>query len=316
MSSLIDVHSHFVTPEYIEAATRAGHSRPEGMPQWAAWSVDEHLALMDDAGIQLSVLSISSPGVHFGDDVAARKLAREVNDYAAGLVRRHPTRFAHFGALPFPDVPGSLDELTYVLDKLGSYGVGVLSNAHGVYLGDQRYEEVYAELDRRAATVFVHPVSPPNWEVVSLGRPRPILEFIFDSTRTASDLVLGGVLERFPGINWVFSHSGGALPVLAERIHLFRDLLQGPPAGRDVIDQLAHIWYDIAGTPFPNAAPALMRAFGDTRILYGSDYCWTPRAGALAQAASVPPAWRTLTTRNAERLFPQLRELDRLADPG
>lgn len=306
MTGLIDVHAHFLTEQYVEAANRAGHEQPEGMPRWATWSADEHLVVMDKAGIRLSILSVSSPGVHFGDDAAARRLARQVNDFAAGVVRRHPDRFAHFATLPFPDVAGSLAELAYALEEFGSDGVAVLTNAQGVYLGDERYAEVYAELDRRAATVFVHPVSPPNWQAVSLGRPRPVLEFLLDSSRAASDLVLRGVLERYPRIDWIFTHSGGALPVLSERLQLFRDLLSDADPGRPVADQLAGIWYDIAGTPFPNAAPALVRAFGSQRVLYGSDYCWTPAAGVLAQVATVDKEWRVVTTRNAERLFPRL----------
>jgi predicted TIM-barrel fold metal-dependent hydrolase len=318
VTELIDVHSHFVTEDYILAATRAGHRQPEGMPRWAGWSAGEHLALMDQAGIRTSMLSVSSPGTHFGDDAAARQLSRQLNEFGAELVRAHPGRFGHFASLPFPDVSGSLDELAYALDILGSDGVALLSNAHGVYLGDERYEPVYAELDRRAATVFVHPVSPPNWQQVSLNRPRPMLEFLFDSARTASDLVLRGVLARYPDINWIFSHSGGALPVLAERIELFGQLLSGGSAGAGedgapVTEQLGRLWYDIAGTPFPHAAPALVRAFGSERVLYGSDYCWTPCAGVLAQVASMDGApqpdgqtWRALTTRNAERLIPRL----------
>jgi predicted TIM-barrel fold metal-dependent hydrolase len=269
---------------------------------------------MDATGVRTSMLSVSSPGVHFGDDAAARRLGRQLNEFAIGLVHAHPGRFGHWASLPFPDVEGSLAELAYALDVLGSDGVALLSNAHGVYLGDERYQPVYAELNRRAATVFVHPVSPPNWQQVALGRPRPMLEFLFDSTRTASDLVLRGVLARYPDINWVFSHSGGALPVLAERLDLFGNMLPGGvPGDRTVPEQLGGLWYDIAGTPFPHAAPALVRAFGTERVLYGSDYCWTPAAGVRSQVASVDAApqpdagsWRALTTRNAERLIPRL----------
>lgn len=314
MTELIDVHAHFVTEDYLAAAIRAGHQRPEGMPRWATWSAAEHLALMDRAGVRTSVLSVSAPGTHFGDDLAARQLTRQLNEYAAGLGDRYPGRFGHFASLPFPDVSGSLTELAHALDVLGSDGVALLSNAQGSYLGDERYAEVYAELDRRAATVFVHPVSPPNWQPVSLGRPRPMLEYIFDSARAASDLLLAGALARYPGINWVFSHSGGALPVLVERLQLFADSwLGGGDAVPAVAEQLGALWYDLAGTPFPNAAPALVRAFGDRRVLYGSDYCWTPAAAVLAQVASIDTApqpagdsWRALTTRNAERLLPRL----------
>ncbi|MEO6501140.1 MAG: amidohydrolase family protein [Jatrophihabitantaceae bacterium] len=314
MTDLIDVHSHFVTADYIQAATRAGHRQPEGMPRWASWSASEHLALMDQVGVRTSILSVSSPGTHFGDDTAARRLSRSLNEFAIELVHAHPGRFGHFASLPFPDVSGSLVELAYALDTLGSDGVALLSNAHGVYLGDERYEQVYAELNRRGATVFVHPVSPPNWQLVSLGRPRPMLEFLFDSARTASDLVLRGVLTRYPDINWVFSHSGGVLPVLLERIQLFGEMSpDGLAGGRPVAEQLGELWYDIAGTPFPHAAPALVRAFGAERVLYGSDYCWTPAPGVLSQVASIDAApqpeadsWRRLTTRNAERLIPRL----------
>ena len=316
MSDLIDVHSHFLTEEYVAAAISAGHRRPEGMPGWAAWSASEHLALMDQAGVRASVLSVSAPGTHFGDYKAARRLTRQVNEFAAELAHRHPGRFAYFASLPFPDVIGSLTELAHALDVLGSAGIALLTNAHGIYLGDDRYAEVYAQLDRRNATVFVHPVSPPHGQQIGLDRPRPMLEFIFDSARAATDLILRGVLTRYPGINWIFSHSGGALPVLAERIQLFRDMLTGAAVGPSVCEQLAGLWYDMAGTPFPNAVPALVRAFGDQRLLYGSDYCWTARPAVLAQVASLGTAaqpngtnWRALTTRNAERLLPRLRSL-------
>lgn len=323
MKDLIDVHSHFLTEEYVTAATNAGYVRPEGMPRWATWTAADHLALMDQAGMRTAILSISAPGTHFGDDAAARRLTRHVNEFANALVRRHPGRFAHFASLPLPDVGGALAELTHALDVLGSDGIALLTNAQGVYLGDERYEELYAELDRRGGTVFVHPVSPPNWQPVALNRPRPMLEYIFDSARAASNLVLNEVLTHYSNINWIFSHSGGALSVLTERIQLFRDMLMGSDAGPAVSAQLGELWYDIAGTPFPTAVPTLVGAFGDQRLLYGSDYCWTPAPGVMAQVASIdaapPPEgadWRTLTTRNAERLFPRLRRRRRTVVPA
>lgn len=311
---LIDVHAHFVTPSYVQAALAAGHVHPDGMPGYPQWSPEEHLDFMDRTGIRASLLSISSPGVHFGDDAAARELAREVNEYAAGLVKDHPDRFGHFASLPLPDVEGSLAELAHALDVLGSDGVTVETNAHGAYLGDPRFEPLWQELDRRGTAVFVHPTSPLCAEEVSLGRPRPMLEFIFDSTRAASDLIFHGVLTRYPRIQWVFTHGGGALPLLAERLELFRAALY--PTGPDTpsaAEQLGALWFDMAGTPFPHQVGALDAAFGTDRLLYGSDYCWTPAALASVQIASVDAApqpadgtWRALTTRNAVRLLPRL----------
>ncbi|WP_241032302.1 amidohydrolase family protein [Rhodococcus pseudokoreensis] len=304
--ALVDVHPHFVTDRYVTAARAAGHHQPDGMPGWPSWNVADHLALMDEGGIGTAMLSVSSPGTHFGDDRAARDLTREVNEYAADLVRRHPGRFGHFASLPLPDVDSALLEIGYALDVLGSDGVAVETNAHGLYLGDTRFDPVWVELDRRRAVVFVHPTSPPGHESVSLGRPRPMLEFVFDSARAVSDLVFTGVLLRYPNIEWVFTHGGGALPLLADRMELFRGLLPGhDPSVPPVPDQLRRLWFDLAGTPLPYQIPALTAAFGSDRVLYGSDYCWTPASATAHQLASVD-TWRTVTTDNAHRLFPRL----------
>jgi hypothetical protein len=89
-SGFLDVHAHFLTDAYVAQARAAGHVFPDGIPAWPSWSVAEHLKLMDRNGIDTAVLSISSPGVHFGDDTAARRRAREVNDAGAQIVRDHP----------------------------------------------------------------------------------------------------------------------------------------------------------------------------------------------------------------------------------
>ena len=308
---LVDVHAHFVTDDYVAAARAAGHDHPDGMPGWPSWSAGEHLRLMDQWGVGRSMLSISSPGTHFGDDRAARLLARHVNDTGAAIARAHPDRFGHFASLSSPDVEGALEQLTHALDDLGSDGVILETNSGGVYLGDFRNEPLYEELNRRHAVVFVHPTSPPHAEQISLGRPRPMLEFIFDSTRTVSDLVFSGTLTRYPDIQWVFTHGGGTLPLLADRMEMFRTVIfGGTPAESTVQEQVAGLWFDMAGTPFPCQIPALAESCGTDRLLYGSDYCWTPAAGVAAQIASIDAApqpaddtWRALTTRNAQRLL-------------
>ncbi|MFC8452095.1 amidohydrolase family protein [Kitasatospora sp. NPDC057223] len=309
---LIDVHAHFVTDGYVAAARSAGIEHPDGMPGWPGWSVEQHLDLMERSGIQKSYLSISSPGVHFGDDAAARALAREVNEFGARVRSERPQQFGHFASLPLPDIEGSLAEAAHALDVLGADGVTVETNHHGSYLGDPRLEPLWEDLDRRGALVFVHPTSPPHADELSPGRPRPMLEFLFDTARTASDLLLRGVLARHPRIRWVLTHGGGVLPLLADRMDLFRTMLDsGPQDAPSAVEQLGRLWYDMAGTPFPRQIPALDAAFGTDRLLYGSDYCWTPAGAVLAHVASVdsaaPPSatgsWRDLTTRNAGRLF-------------
>ena len=142
---LIDVHAHFLTDSYVSAARAAGHVHPDGMAGWPKWSAEEHLRLMDRWGVATAMLSISSPGTYFGDDAAARRLTREVNEGGAAISRAHPGRFGHFASLPLPDVAGALDELGFALDELGSDGIAVETNSAGVYLGDDRYEPLYRE---------------------------------------------------------------------------------------------------------------------------------------------------------------------------
>ncbi|MFD5722737.1 amidohydrolase family protein [Streptomyces sp. NPDC127036] len=309
---LIDVHAHFVTDSYIASARSAGIEHPDGMPGWPTWSVDRHLELMEISGIEKAYLSISSPGVHFGDDRAARALAREVNEFGAHIRNERPQRFGLFASLPLPDVDGALAEAAHALDVLGADGVTVESNHRGCYLGDPLFEALWEDLDRRGALVFVHPTSPPHAEELSLGRPRPMLEFLFDTARTASDLLLRGVLTRYPRIRWVLTHGGGALPLLADRLDMFRAVVGGSDQDAPTaLEQFSQLWYDMAGTPFPRQISALASAFGTDRLLYGSDYCWTPSTAVSTQVTSVDSAtqpatsdsWRALTTRNAHRLF-------------
>lgn len=311
-TGLVDVHAHFVTERYVSAATAAGHGSPDGTARLPKWSVEEHLSLMDSTNISKSILSISSPGVHFGDDAEARELAREVNEFSAKVVAEHPTRFGQFASLPLPDVDGAVTEAVYALDVLGADGVTVLSNSDGIYLGDPRLDPLLAQLNQRHATVFVHPTSPPNWESVSLDRPRPLMEFLFDTARTVVDLILSERFTHFPDIEWIFTHGGGVLPLIVDRLDLFQSHLYGNDIPSSEL--LGKLWYDCAGTPFPRQLPTLTDVVGTGRVLYGSDYCFTPVPVVQEQVASIdgaaPPVdaqnWRDLTTRNARRLFPTL----------
>jgi predicted TIM-barrel fold metal-dependent hydrolase len=149
-----------------------------------------------------------------------------------------------------------------------------------VYLGDARLEPVMAALDARSALVTIHPVSPCGWEDVSFGRPRPVVEFLFDTTRAVVNLALSGVLDRYPAVRWVVPHAGAALPVLADRVERVGAALERA-AGRDPVDVrgvLGRLYYDVAGGTPAGLLPALLSLAGPGRLLYGSDYPFTPRS--------------------------------------
>jgi predicted TIM-barrel fold metal-dependent hydrolase len=296
--SMVDLHAHFLTEEYVAAAVRAGHRAPDGMPGWPSWSVSSQLGLMDAHGITRAMLSVSSPGVHFGDDVRARVLARQLNAAASSLVEGRPDRFGFLAALPLPDLDGALAEAGHALDQLGASGVVVLTNAAGRYPGDPRLEPLWRELDERAAVVLLHPTSPPNWRDVALDRPRPLMEFVFEGVRAVGDLVLSGVLARHPRIRFVVGDAGSVLPLLASRLELLAD------DGVRLASQLGSLWSDL-GTS--GVWPAVT-----DRVVYGSGFCFTPADGVARQLARLDAAaddWRAVTTANAARL------LDRVTVP-
>jgi predicted TIM-barrel fold metal-dependent hydrolase len=176
-------------------------------------------------------------------------------------------------------------------------------------LGNAVLTPLLAALDARSAVVFVHPTSPPNSAAVSLGRPAPMIEFLFDTARTVVDLILLGVVDRFPNIRWVFTHGGGVLPLLADRVDFFRTQVGlGTPTTPDVLQRL---WFDLAGTPVPRQLPALLSSVGPDRLVYGSDYCFTPIAAVQEQLRSLDAGaangglenWRAATSGNARRLL-------------
>jgi predicted TIM-barrel fold metal-dependent hydrolase len=303
----IDVHAHYVPPGYRAALVEHGHAQPDGFPQIPDWSAEEHVAAMDRLGIETSLLSISSPGVHLAGGPAARDLAREVNEAGRRAVVDHPGRFGLFATLPLPDIDAAIAEIAHCSDRLDVDGFTVLTNIGGTYLGDPAFEPVFRELDRRGARVFLHPTSPACWEQTSLGRPRPMLEFFFDTTRAVVDLVLNGTIARHPGIEVIVPHAGATLAMVADRISVFSLLLDvGPDV--DVLRDLGRLHFDLAGFPLPRQLDALLTLTTIDHLHYGSDYPFTPEFAAamaaerLAEAGDVLGALRA----NTQRLFPRL----------
>ena len=291
---LVDVHAHFVPERYAAAASAAGYAQPDGMPGLPTWSEAAMIETMDRLGVACSVLSISSPGVHFGDAQQASALARLVNEQAAQLKRSHAGRIGFFASLPLPDVERTLVEIPVGLDDLNADGVVIQSNSRGSYPGDPELEPVLAMLDERAAVVFMHPTSP--YCACSFSQspalPAPILEFMFETTRAVCSLVYNDIPQRFPNIKFIVPHAGAALSALADRIALSPTVLPGlqgvSPAS--VMAGLHSFYYDLAGTPFPRQVPAL-RTFADpNKLLYGSDWPFTPETAVGEVLSSIEDA--------------------------
>jgi 6-methylsalicylate decarboxylase len=313
--SKIDVHAHFIPSFYRDALIQSGHQNPDGMPYLPNWSADQHLESMDKLGISTAILSVSSPGVHFGDDAKARQLSRRINEEGMRLSEVHAGRFGFFASVPLPDVHGAVNEASFALDKLNADGIVVETNHHGMYLGDPRLEPFYEELNRRRAVVFVHPTSAPCQCCQRLDEkyPRPMLEFMFETTRSITDMVLSGIPVRYPKIRFIVPHAGAALAVLTERIEMFRPILQNDGATvPSMRDAMRTLHFDLAGAPVPTLLSALMQVADPGRVHYGSDFPFTPASVCEALLRQIEetdvlrPAERTgIFSDNSTRLFPR-----------
>lgn len=272
----IDVHHHLLPPFYAEALRRAGLDRVAGVPL-PDWTPEQSLALLDAQGMQAAILSLASPGVWFGEARAAAGLARRCNEYGAELAQRHPGRFGSFAALPLPATGEACAEAIHALDTLKADGVVLLASNAGVFLGDPRFEELMAELDRREATVFVHPNLHPSSQTLALETPGFLLEFVCDTTRAAVNLILTGTLERYPRIRWILAHAGGFLPYAAWRISLANALPEfQEKAPQGVMSYLQRFYFDTALAPAAPSMAVLRELVAPGQVLFGSDFPFAP----------------------------------------
>jgi predicted TIM-barrel fold metal-dependent hydrolase len=308
----IDVHHHFVPPAWIEshrAQIAAAIASP--LERLAAWSAEASLDQLDRNGIATAILSLSTPGIWFGDTDATRRLARACNEYAADLVRRHPARFGFFAALPLPDIDASFAEMAYALDELGADGVGLLTNYDNVWLGDPSFAAIFEELQRRGARVFVHPTAPsPCVHVGDI--PASVTEFPFDTTRAITSLLFAGTLTRCPDIRWIFCHGGGTIPMLAGRIattSYARTTAVRDRTGGDARSILQGLYFDVVLATDPAAFAALRTFARPSNLLFGSDYPFVDPAATIATLEAVAgdaALLRAIARENALALFPRL----------
>ena len=266
----IDVHHHLSPPSYIAESI----AKNFGEPLMRKWRPENSLADMDAAGVAVAMLSVTAPGVSYTSGEAARKMARECNEYAAKLIADHPGRFGSFAILPLTDPEGSLNEIAYALDTLKLDGIGLLTNYHDKWLGHPSFLPVMEELNRRKVVVYTHPATADCCVNLVRTEPPGMIEWGTDTTRTIADIVFSGNAQKFRDIRWIFSHAGGTMPFLIER--LIRHPMLEPKARATVPDgtlaELTRFYYDTAQTANKAAMSALTAVIPTSQIVFGTDY--------------------------------------------
>jgi 6-methylsalicylate decarboxylase len=305
----IDIHHHFAPPAWIAEVK----GRPLLQAANTRWSPAQSIDDMDRGGVAAAVVSITNPGLWFGDLAATRRLARACNDYGATLVRDHPSRFGFFAAMPMPDVDATLREIEYAFDTLEADGIGLFTSYGDKWLGHASFRPVMEGLNRRTAVVHVHPTAANccrNLEYAPGVGPGTI-EYGTDTTRAIMGVAFSGDAARFPRIRFIWSHAGGSAPFLAGRIDRgSRSAADRLPNG--FIAEARKFYYDLAGAANAGAVASLLQLVTPANVLFGTDF---PPGGASVDVARELAALkmfnaddlRLVERENALRLLPRLR---------
>jgi aminocarboxymuconate-semialdehyde decarboxylase len=286
---IVDFHNHYYPPAYLDAL-RAGPTNirvtidDNGNPLLhypgdynivvrGHRDIEYRTSIMEQHGVDMQVLTFTSPGTHLETPDRAVALARLVNDAFADVIARYPGRFTALATLPLNDPRGSVLELERACGDLGLKGAMLFSNVNGVALSDQRFWPLYEKADALGVVLYIHPIHPVGVEAMTDYWLMPLVGFLFDTTLAAAKLVFAGVPERFRGTTWVLGHLGGAIPYLAERLdrgfRAFRECrahIDRPPS-----EYLRRMYYDTVN--FDLRALQLAVDFaGPDHVLAGSDY--------------------------------------------
>jgi predicted TIM-barrel fold metal-dependent hydrolase len=284
-----------------------------------AWSPEGHLAIMDEYGISTSILSWPL-GSTVLKGQAGRDLARRMNESYAEIAARYPGRFGGFAAIPYDDMDGALEELSYALDVLKLDGVLCPTNVDGLYLGDPELDPFLEELDRRNGIVFIHPTPPKGAPMSSFGLNVSILDFMFDTTRVVANLVFRGATRRFSKARIISTHGGGTIPYLAPRLGLLAPHWGVDPGyvrmeADEIRAELAKFFFDVTASTSASSLFALSNVVDPGQLLMGFDYPMMPSrtiGPAIAEFAGYEgfsDAEKVMVARrNAGRLLPRFAD--------
>jgi predicted TIM-barrel fold metal-dependent hydrolase len=279
---VIDFEHHFLPEElWLQKGGVKGENRifyERGLPRGnlipQLYDIDEHLRVMDAVGIDVAVLSIA---VSNDEPVAALEECKIWNDRVAEIVEKHPTRFVGLAPIPPLGGQGAFDELERAIGSLGMKGVVIRSQASGLSLDAQEFYPFYERVSALDVPIFVHPSGvPAGFDI--LNAPYDLHRQIgreFDLAVATTRMILSGTLEDFPDLKLVFSHKGGGIATLRERI-LYRYALPGAPGTRmrrPFDDYFNRLYFNLAGHwGGMNSVVCALTTISPSRLIFATDY--------------------------------------------
>jgi 6-methylsalicylate decarboxylase len=306
----IDVHHHCYPKPWFDrysAQLLASDSQPAAIK---AWSPQLNLEQMDQNGIATAICSLGNPSISTRDVQEGRTLARACNEVMARMAADHPDRFGGFAGIPFNDTEGSLKEIEYAFDVLKLDGVGQLTSYGDKWPGDASYAPIFEELNRRKAVVFFHPSAPNCCNRIMPGIPATAAEYPFDEVRCIMSLLFSGTFSKNSDVRFIFTHAGGPLPVLAERLdQQMRHPEIAARVPRGLHYELKKLYYEVANSTVSAPAMAALNALvPPTQMLFGSDWPYVEpekTIGGLAERGYGADVVRAINRDNAAKLFPK-----------
>ena len=220
----IDLHAHMIPEFYVKRMKSKGIDGALWTP-FPKWNPEKDIRVMKRNNISKRILSLSIPGVHTEDGtgtdtIFAKELSRECNEYASQIKREYPKYYGAFATIPFPDKDGAVKEIKYALDVLKLDGVTLFSNISGRYPGEDEFMEIFSELDKRKAVVFIHP-EDVNLEYGENKILAPIIERLLDTGRSLVFLFSSKMLSSYPNIKYIISHGGGSFPLITQWLEYY-----------------------------------------------------------------------------------------------
>lgn len=314
----IGLEEHFVTPDLVHYGAAA-----QAIAQPKAWEdasrrlldvFDERLALMDETGLDLQVLSLNSPGLQAEPDAAtAVAHMREVNDFLAGAMAAHPTRFAGFAALALQDPAAAADELERAVRDLGMCGALVNAHTQGKYLDDPDFDIVWERAEALDVPLYLHPANGVDSAHSLSGHPEligPMWSWGLDTSTHVLRLIFSGVFDRHPNAKLLLGHMGEALPYVLWRLdsrwgfhnHRGIELALGNPS--EYLKR--HLYVTTSGVCDNAPLRCAIDAMGIDHVLFATDYPFEEMGTALEfiQNATLTDAERAaISHENAARLL-------------
>lgn len=276
----------------------------------------ERLAIMDQFGVDMHVLSLTAPGVQLLDADAATKMAAEANDLLADTVKKHPTRYAGLASFAPQDPKSAAKEIQRAMTDLKLHGLIVNSHTNGEYLDDPKFWPIFEAATALDAAIYIHPRNLPQHAddilQATLNLDGAIWGFQVETGLHAMRLIVGGVFDKFPNLKIVLGHMGEAVPYWLYRIDYMYDVYTS--RGRDahkikrkpseyVKDNFL---ITSSGVNDHNVLKYCHSALGPDNIMFAIDYPYQETEGAarFMQTAPLPePDVEKIAHGNAERIF-------------